>query len=145
MKTPEYESIDLIYRFFEEVWNKGREEAIDEMYVPEGQAYGLGEQYRKGPEQFKLLHRLIQENCSDIHAVVEDVIAAGDRVSMRGVLTMVHKATGRQLRLEGGSYNRIKDGKIVEAWNGWDFMGILLSLGVVTENCLANALCGNQN
>ena len=31
----------FIRRWFEEVWNKGREEAIDEMFAEEGVANGL--------------------------------------------------------------------------------------------------------
>ncbi len=145
MKTVEYQNIELIYRFFEEVWNQGCEKAIDEMYVPEGTAHGLGDQFKRGPQQFKLLHRLIFETCSDAHAEVEDVMAAGDRVCMRGVVTMRHKSTGKKLRLEGGCYSRIEEGKIVEAWNGWDFIGVLIELGVLSENCLGDALQKKHN
>ena len=31
----------LVRRWFEEVWNKGREEAIDEMFAEDGVAHGL--------------------------------------------------------------------------------------------------------
>ena len=34
----------LIHRWFEEVWNKGREEAIDEMFAADGIAHGLTEE-----------------------------------------------------------------------------------------------------
>ena len=50
------ESKDLIRRWFEEVWNKGREDAIDEMFAADGVAHGLteeGDKTMRGPEQFK--------------------------------------------------------------------------------------------
>ncbi len=34
----------LIRRWFEEVWNKGREEAIDEMFAADGIAHGLADE-----------------------------------------------------------------------------------------------------
>ena len=46
----------FIRRWFEEVWNKGREEAIDEMFAAEGVANGLVDesgQPLRGPEGFK--------------------------------------------------------------------------------------------
>ena len=50
------ENKDLIRRWFEEVWNKGREEAIDEMFAADGIAHGLAEQSDKsmrGPVDYK--------------------------------------------------------------------------------------------
>jgi len=32
----------VLHRWFEEVWNKGREEAIDELFAEDGIAHGLG-------------------------------------------------------------------------------------------------------
>jgi hypothetical protein len=47
------ESKDLIRRWFEEVWNKGREDAIDEMFAADGVAHGLteeGDKTMRGPD-----------------------------------------------------------------------------------------------
>ena len=144
MTNSEQQNMDVMHRFFDEVWNKGREEAIDELYVPEGTAHGLGEKYKSGPEEFKLFHRLLCQTCSDIHAEMNDIMAAGDRVAIRGTITMKHNATGRDLRIEGGGFARINDGKIVEAWNGWDFVGVMVQLGALAEDSLDNAFLTGQ-
>ena len=34
----------LIHRWFEEVWNKGREEVIDELFAADGIAHGLADE-----------------------------------------------------------------------------------------------------
>jgi len=45
----------LIHRWFEEVWNQGREETIDELFARDAIAFGLGEteQPVHGPSEFK--------------------------------------------------------------------------------------------
>lgn len=52
--SEEYET--LMHRWFEEVWNQGRADAIDEMFAEDGLAYGLptenGEPIR-GPKDFR--------------------------------------------------------------------------------------------
>jgi len=138
----EENNIKLMRRFFDEVWNQGREESIDELYADEGTAEGLGEEYKGGPEAFKQLHRLLHKTCSDIHIELDDLIAEGGRVALRGKATMTHKVTGKQLEFEGVGFVEIKDGKIVQAWNGWDFMSVIVQLGGMPENGLVQALEG---
>ena len=45
----------VMHQWFEEVWNKGRAEAIAEMAAADMIVHGLGEEMR-GPEGFKPFH-----------------------------------------------------------------------------------------
>jgi hypothetical protein len=49
----------LTRRWFEEVWNKAREGAIDELLAADGIAHGLGEagQDLRGPAEFRKFYR----------------------------------------------------------------------------------------
>jgi hypothetical protein len=49
----------LAKRWFEEVWNQGRESSIDELFHPDGKAYGFPEpdSVLIGSEGFKAIHR----------------------------------------------------------------------------------------
>jgi predicted ester cyclase len=40
-------------------------------------------------------------------------------------------ASGRKVAIGGMTLARIKDGKIVEAWDSWDKLGMLQQIGVV--------------
>ena len=54
----------LIRRWFEEVWNKGREEAIDEMFAEDGIAHGLADESgedMRGPTDYKPFFRKFRE------------------------------------------------------------------------------------
>ncbi len=131
----------LIRRWFEEVWNKGRAEAIDEMFDEEGVAHGLadaGGQPLRGPGGFRPLFRTFREAFPDMEVVVEDTVAEGDKVAARCTVRGRHRgdslgfaATDRPTEFTGICIVRVRGGKIVEAWNNFDFMSMFRQLGAL--------------
>jgi steroid delta-isomerase-like uncharacterized protein len=131
----------LLRRWFEEVWNQGRAEAIPELLAEDGIAHGLSEdasQPLRGPAGFLPFHSQFREAFPNIEVVVEDQIAEGDlvatRCSVRGKHTgdsLGFKATQAPVEFTGMVVTRIKDGKIVEAWNNFDFMKMYRQLGAI--------------
>ena len=129
----------FIRRWFEEVWNKGREEAIDEMFAEDGVAYGLADETGaplRGASGFKPFFRNFRGAFPDIEVTVEDTIAEGDRVAARCTVRATHAgdtlgmaATQKPMEITGICIVRISDGKIVEAWNNFDFMSMFQQLG----------------
>lgn len=129
----------FIRRWFEEVWNKGREEAIDEMFAEGGVAHGLGGEPIRGPEDFKPFFHAFREAFPDIRVVVEDTITEGDKVVARCTARGTHRggalgyaATNLPAEFTGITIVRVRDGKIVEAWNNFDFMAMHRQLGALT-------------
>lgn len=131
----------FIRRWFEEVWNKGREEAIDEMFAEEGVANGLVDetgQPLRGPAGFKPFFRKFREAFPEIEVVVEDAVAEGEKVAARCTVRGRHRgdslgfaATQRPVEFTGMTIVRVRDGKIVEAWNNFDFMNMFQQLGAL--------------
>ena len=131
----------LIRRWFEEVWNKGREEAIDEMFATDGIAHGLAEEPEKkmrGPRDYKPFYQKFRAAFPEIEVVVDDTIAEGDKVAARCTVRGKHQsdslgfaATGKSTEFTGMTIVRIADGKIVEAWNNFDFMTMFKQLGAL--------------
>jgi steroid delta-isomerase-like uncharacterized protein len=137
-----YEASDnaaLIRRWFEEVWNKGREEAIDELFDEEGVAHGLADEGGaplRGASGFKPFFRRFREAFPGIEVVVDDAISEGDRVAARCTVRGRHEgdklgfaATGRPVEFTGMTFVRVRDGKIIEAWNNFDFTSMFQQLG----------------
>jgi steroid delta-isomerase-like uncharacterized protein len=127
----------LVERWFDEVWNMGRADAIDEMFAAEGVAHGLGEDLH-GPSEFKVFHATFRGAFPDVRVQMDDMIAEGDRVAYRFTATGTHRggdlgfaATGRPVRFLGMGSVRIANGRIVEGWNVLDQLGMLTQLGVV--------------
>ena len=131
----------LMRRWFEEVWNKGRAEAIPEMFADEGIAHGLSDDPAsplRGPTGFQPFHAQFREAFPNIEVVVEDAIAEGDKVAVRCSVRGKHvgdslgfKATNATAEFDGIAIVRVKDGKFVEAWNNFDFMKMYKQLGAM--------------
>jgi steroid delta-isomerase-like uncharacterized protein len=124
---------ELAEHWFDEVWNKGRESAIDELFHSEGKAHGLPtpDSFVVGPEGFKTIHRQFHSAFSNIHIVIEDLVAEGDKVAIRWTSIMTHTgdglgfpATGKKAILGGASIMHVREGKIIEGWNFMDMTQI---------------------
>jgi steroid delta-isomerase-like uncharacterized protein len=131
----------LIRRWFEEVWNQGRAETIEELLAEDGVVHGLADATGapvRGPAEFKAFHTQFRAAFPDITVTVEDTIAEGDlvvaRCSVRGKHggdSLGFKATQAPVEFTGIAIVRVQDGKFVEAWNNFDFMTMNKQLGVI--------------
>ena len=132
---------ELIRRWFEEVWNQGRADAIDEMFDENGIAHGLSDDPAnpiKGPTGFRPFHNVFREAFPNMMIVVEDVIAEDDKVAARCSVRAQHEgdflgkaATQSPVDFTGIAIVRIYNGKIVEAWNNFDFMTLHKQVGLL--------------
>jgi steroid delta-isomerase-like uncharacterized protein len=134
-----YQSI--AHEWFEELWNKGRIETIDEKMDEECIAHGLsdgtGNEIR-GAQNFKPFFQAFRQAFPDIHVSVEDVISAGDKTVARCRVQATHTgdslgfpATGKPVDFSGIAIIREQNGKIIEAWNHFDFFTMYNQLGVI--------------
>jgi len=122
----------LIRRWFDEVWNKGRAEAIYELIAPDCKVHGLGVAVLRGPEEFEPFHASFVGALSDMHISVDDVLAEGDMTAARLTVTGTHTgdhlgldATGKRVSFTGMTFTRWRDGQIVEGWNNVDLPGLM--------------------
>ena len=136
------ENKQLVRRWFEEVWNNGRVDAIDEMFDANGIAHGLSDDPSnpiKGPNDFRPFHTLFREAFPNMMIVIEDMVAEGDKVAARCSVRAKHEgeflgrvATGSPVEFTGITIVRIDKGKIVEAWNNFDFMRLHRQVGLLS-------------
>ena len=113
----------LVHRWFEEVWNKKRVDAIDEMMASDCIAHGLqGDDGTvvTGIAPFKEFHRSFVTRFPNIRIEVADTLSDGDRTAARCLVTGNEAGTGKSIEISGMVISRWKDGKIVEAWNNFD-------------------------
>jgi steroid delta-isomerase-like uncharacterized protein len=133
------ENKQLIRRWFEEVWNKGRAEAIEEMFDENGIAHGLSDDPSSpmtGPGGYRPFYTTFREAFPNIMVVIEDMIAEDDKVAARCSVRAKHEgefmgrgATQAPVEFTGMTIVRIHNGKIVEAWNNFDFMTMYKQVG----------------
>jgi steroid delta-isomerase-like uncharacterized protein len=134
------EAATLIQRWFDEVWNEGRAESIDELTAPDIQMWGIGrpEAPSKGTEEFKTFYHRIRAAFPDTHIAVDEIVQQGDTAFARWTATMTHTGEGlpvpptnKSLTICGMSSCRVLNGKVVETWNIWDQIGMARQLGLV--------------
>jgi len=118
-------------RWFEEVWNKQRREAIAEMLAPDAPIYD-GDQVSIGPEGFYPFFDRISTTFSEMRVTPHAAIAEGDTVCLRWSCAMRHTGDGlgmpptnKRVEITGISIVRVKDGKLTAGWQNWDMLGLL--------------------
>ena len=130
----------LIERWFEEVWNNGNEQAIGEMLADDAVVHGLIDGSGApvtSPAAFRDFHRQFRGAFPDMTIIVEDTVSEGDKVAARCRVQGKHTGhalgfapTHSDVEFTGMSIVRVRDGKIVEGWNNFDFLKMNQQLGI---------------
>ena len=136
MSTEQNKSV--VRAFFEEVFNKGNLDRLDEIIAADYRGLGPAIHGVTGPERAKHAVTSLRAAFPDIHFTVDDIVAEEDKVVVRVTFRGTHKGaylgvapTGRQITVSGAEMARLADGKIVEAvWHHHDELHLLHQLGV---------------
>jgi steroid delta-isomerase-like uncharacterized protein len=131
---------ELAVRWFDEVWNKGREEAIDELTTADALCFGFPQpQSVLNREEFKAYVREFRRTFSHIHVRVEETVAEGYRVAVRWTGTMKHTGsglgfapTGRTVTVIGMTLLHLQDGLIAQGFHALDLNSAVLHLSAVS-------------
>jgi predicted ester cyclase len=126
--------------WFEVVWNRGRRGAIAELLSPNVILHDAGED-SVGFDPFLLFFDRMQDTFSDIHVEVEDILAEYDKACIRWTFTANHTGygfsippTGGEVRVTGLTVIHVEYGKVVEAWQNWDMLGLMEQIkGHITQ------------
>ncbi len=126
----------VVRRFFDEVYNQGREDVIDELVTEDYRDYGHptpGE----GPEGAKQDLRGLRSAFTDITFTITTLLADSDRVAVYWTGSMKNTgsffgnpATGKQVTYSGISLYGLRNERISETRNVQDLASILQQLGL---------------
>ncbi len=129
----------IIHEWLEEVWNKGKTEMVYRILDPKCVLYHLDETGTDahGPDEFLKFFARFRGAFPDMHVQAHDAIQSGDKIAGRWTVSGTHVGdqlgmppTRKRFQIEGMSYARSKDGKIVEGWNCWDTRAMVQQLGL---------------
>jgi predicted ester cyclase len=118
----------LTYRWFQEVWNNGRREAIDEMLDASGVVHGIEGIDAPGPAGFKIFYDGFKKQFPQVHVEVEDAVSEGGFETSRCTVTATD-SNNQSVSFTGMTFLEIRDNKIVQAWNNFDFLSMHHQLG----------------
>ena len=128
------ETAAIARRWFEEVWNLRRDQAIYELMARDAIGHMEGGDVH-GPEEFQAGRAVFLSGLPDMHITIEHVVSEGDMAVVRWLVRATHTgelfgvpASKKEVKIRGTSWFRIRDGKLVEGWDTWNLGGLLDSL-----------------
>lgn len=128
----------IVRRLFEEAWNQGKGEVIDEVIAVDHVDHYSPPGFPPGVEGFKQQLTMYRTAFPDIHFTIEDQVTEGDKVVTRWTARGTHQgelmgilATNKEATVTGIQIDRLAGGKIVEHWGIFDQLGLMQQLGVV--------------
>src|SRR5204863_7198973 len=90
----------------------------------------------QGLAAFRVLSRALRGACPDVHFPVDEAIGERDVAAVRWTARMTHAgdhlgfpATQKRFEISGMTFARIENGKIAEAWDNWDMLGMMNAIG----------------
>ena len=128
----------LAREWFDQVWNHLDESAIDRLMHPEALVHGWGPSPMRGPEEFKRFFHQFKDAMADIRIDIDRAAVDGETcavlchvVARHAGDTLGGPATRRPVNFWGMTMIRVKDGKIIEGWNAFDFLTMYQQIGWV--------------
>lgn len=134
-ETEEQKNVALVKRWFQEVWNEGRIEIIDELLLPETRVHGLPQDPAlNGIDGFKQAYSIFRGAFPDVQITLDPIVAQGDKVAAHFVCVATHLGdhlgvppTGDRVTFSGQTIAKFRDGYLVEGWNVLDLLGVIQS------------------
>jgi steroid delta-isomerase-like uncharacterized protein len=129
----------LVRRSFEEVFNQGNLDAVEEIFASDYVLHDptTPEEIRgiEGMRQYVSIYRTA---FPDLQQSIEDQFAEGEKVATRLIGRGTHQGellgippTGNRVEAPGIVINRISGGKIAESWANYDALGMMQQIGAV--------------
>jgi predicted ester cyclase len=113
----------IVRRVFDEIYNQGNYDVADELIAPDYTSHNGGSHTLVGVEGVKKSASQQRHTFPDLHSFIDDLIAEGDKVVIRGRDRVTHvneimgcPPTGRTFDITWMQIVRVENGKLVESW-----------------------------
>lgn len=131
-------------RYVEDVVSRGDLDAIEDVYAQDYVNHTtLAEGDLRGPDAVRGVVTAFRTGFPDVNVVIDDVIAAGDKVVARLTGYGTHTGeflglapTGKKIEVRIISIFRIADGKIVERWENMDTMTLMQQIDAIPRSSM---------
>jgi steroid delta-isomerase-like uncharacterized protein len=130
-------NIEIIMRF-EQAFRAGDQPTIDELCDPGLVDHNPAPDHEPTLAGFKQKVAGFKAIFPDLEEDLQEIIAGGDTVATRWVVTGSHqqefmgiRATGQTIRVEGMNFYRLKNGRVTDIWTQFDGVGMMQQLGPI--------------
>ena len=130
-------NIEIITRF-EDAFRTAGQTTIDELCDPGLVDHNPAPGHEPTLAGFKVKVAGFKAIFPDLKEDLQDIIASGDTVATRWILTgslqqepMGIPASGQAIRVEGMNFYRLKDGRVTDIWTQFDGVAMMQQLGAI--------------
>jgi len=130
---------NVIRRYFEELFNRGRLDVVDELLHPDYVNGSPSPGLPPGREGVRIVVASLRTAFPDLHYEIEELVAGEDAVAVRTTMRGSHRGdffglppTGRSFEVQQMTIERFREGKIVGHHRVTDELSLLKQLGVVS-------------
>jgi len=127
-----------IIRRFELGFRAADQAVIDELCDPSLVDHNPAPEHEPTLAGFKEKVAFFAATFPDLEEALQDIVASGDTVATRWVLTgslqqefMGIPASGQTIRVEGMNFYRLQDGRVTEIWTQFDALAMMQQLGAI--------------
>ncbi len=132
------ENKTIARRFNEDVWGRGDQAALEELFAPDFVDHGALPGQTPDREGHKQILAAFRSAFPDLSVTTEDIIAEGDKVVSRWTARGTHQGellgtapTGNEVTFTGIDVLRIAEGKVVERWAQGNDLEVMQQIGAI--------------
>jgi steroid delta-isomerase-like uncharacterized protein len=133
------QNVNVVRKLYEDVFNKNNLNLLEEIFSPNVIMHDSAIPNRKsGIQSVKQTEQNYQRAFPDKKTKIEDIFGTDEQVTVRWTCTGTHKGelqgispTNKNFEIMGISIYRLSNGKITEAWQSWDRLGLLEQIGEI--------------
>ena len=127
-------------RWFEEIWNRGNLDVIDEFMGPQTVIHDAGPEPGdiSDPNVFKGMAAALRSAFPDLRLTIHELIAQDSRAALRFSATGTHRGpflglapSGRSFTITGMAMGEWDGDRLIAGWNNIDMLSLLAQLGIV--------------
>ncbi len=135
---------DVIEEWFHKVWTEEDAGTIDRLLVSDSNVRGLGERTRIGPEEFKVFHAGLLAMVGDARVDIEKFMEDGEWASALCTFRAKRRDNGGDVSISGQVMLQVRDGKIVDAYNHFDFIDLFDQIGLLPDRLMERCMSGEK-
>lgn len=130
----------LVRRYLDQVYNNGRSEVIVELIADDYLDHSAPSGQTPGAAGTRQVYDMYRTAFPDLRVEIHDLVAEHDLVVARATFTGTSRGplmgappTGKPVQFASMVIVRLRAGRLVERWEQMDLLGLMLQLGVVSQ------------
>ncbi|MDE4131578.1 ester cyclase [Phaeobacter sp. QD34_3] len=137
-------NIDVLRNWYTEVWEKGNLDVIGDYFAPDTIANGVVPEMQMGTDDFRDLVMAFQAHVGKFKVFLPKIVEDGDWLSAIVIVRTTRADTGAPIEVTGQVMTRFENGKIVEAYNHFDYISLLEQMGMLPTDTMPICMTGQR-